>query len=59
MRKQLPKDRTKRIKTAFLIFPKTIDGEKRWLEKATWEEYCLSSDIYGQTFWYGIKWINK
>ncbi len=59
MRKQLPKNHTKRTRTKFLFFPKTIKGEKRWLEKATWEEYCLSSDTSGQTFWYGIRWIDS
>lgn len=31
-----------RIKEKFLIFPKTIDNELRWFERARWEERYLT-----------------
>jgi len=34
----LPTEGDKRIRTSFLLWPKTIKQETRWMEKATWEE---------------------
>lgn len=47
-------NRATRIVSRFLWFPKLIDREWRWLERATWEE-----KNYG--FYYGFrayKWEN-
>ena len=46
-----PENGTLRIKRKFLFFPKIINGEFRWLEKAMW------SELY-QYKWYTIKWID-
>jgi hypothetical protein len=40
---QNPKKGDTKIKTKFLWFPLTINNEKRWLEKATYE---LKYDVY-------------
>ncbi len=50
--KPLPDKLTTRIRSRFLWFPKVIERELRWLEKATWEEvyYCG---------WTPDKWIDK
>ena len=43
-----------RVIKMFLLFPKTIYGEMRWLEVATWKEQ-LNSDFK----WNAIGWINE
>jgi len=35
MRKIYPKDGDRRTVSRFLLFPRTIDHERRWLEKVT------------------------
>lgn len=56
----------KRTKNKFLWFPLSINGETRWLEKASWKEQVKerlhSSDPYGYDFdeiylWEPIKWL--
>lgn len=52
----------KRIRSAFLWFPKYIEGRLRWLERATWVEkydYAYYSDICGENIWWwkGVEWI--
>lgn len=37
-RSKKPQIGDRRIVTRFLLFPKRINREVRWLEKATWEE---------------------
>jgi len=37
-----PKTGDVRVRDKFLLFPKTIDGETRWMERAKWVEH------YGQ-----------
>lgn len=66
MRKFLPKEGDTRIKTKFLILPKIINHERRWLEIASYKQqvsivkilYDASSVeyVYG---WKDIEWINK
>jgi len=46
-----------RVRTAFLFFPKGIDGEWRWLEIAKWEETCWVG-ASGNVYWINQKWIN-
>lgn len=42
-----------RIKTGFLIIPKKLGDEWRWLEVASWEqEYCAG-------IWWSTKWIKE
>jgi hypothetical protein len=45
----------KRNKTRFLVFPKWIHGETRWLETATWEE--RHDDYPGFIGYRATKWI--
>ena len=53
-----------RICKKFLIFPKTIDNERRWLETAKWEEmyqdnpFMYPSDGGPYMEWVAIKWID-
>lgn len=63
--KELQEDywaRTKKTKTKFLWWPLTIDGETRWLEKAT-IEYMVkhSKDIFCDSYyhWQPWKFLNK
>jgi 5'-deoxynucleotidase YfbR-like HD superfamily hydrolase len=50
-----------RIKEKFLLFPKRIDNEWRWLEKAkykqVYERYYFDFDGYYEL--YNLKWRNK
>lgn len=58
----------KRMRKAFLLFPKTIGNECRWLEVAEWEEVCRCKTEYFVNryyeltineiiWWEGIRWI--
>lgn len=38
MRQVYARQGTTRLKTRFLFFPREIGNERRWLERATWEE---------------------
>ena len=67
MRKKCPnkeniQDGTERIRQKFLWFPKRIDSECRWLEKAEWLESSQRMwDVtcgHEWTEWIGIKWLN-
>jgi len=53
MRWKVATDGDARTKTRFLWFPKCIDSEMRWLEKATFEQKYRWTDG-----WTDIKWIN-
>ena len=52
----------KRIVKRFLLFPKRIKDERRWLETATWEqEYCFyyATYRYGDSYcWVDIRWVD-
>lgn len=41
--KATPKTGDLRAKTAFLWLPRHMDGEWRWLEKASWQQLCMVS----------------
>ena len=50
-------------KNKFLWLPLEINGESRWLEKASWKERCYHyrhpSLVFG-SFWYSpIEWIDE
>lgn len=53
-----------RIRKAFLIFPRTIHNEMRWLEIVSWEEefHVSSSSIIdsggGVGYWESLRWID-
>lgn len=54
--KEGPKWGDRRIKTRFLLFPKCMGGEWRWLETATWiQEYEFRST---EDYYYG-KWVDQ
>ena len=45
-----------RIITKFLLFPKTINHEMRWLEYSTYTKfYGMVNGVYK---WYDLKWID-
>ena len=49
-----PRPGDKRVKTRFLLFPKTINGERRWLETATWTEYLWAH--WDGSVWEDLCW---
>ncbi len=53
MRWHEPKFNDTRIKARFLLFPKMVRSQTRWLEYAKWKE--LYSADYG---WIAVEWIN-
>ena len=62
MRKQYPKKYESRIKTRFLLFPKRIGRERRWLEDASWREEFVPSYplLYPDVldgYWIPMEWI--
>lgn len=59
MRKIYPRKNELRVRSAFLIFPRTIKNEKRWLERATWEQICITP-YKNETlvFWEDTQWID-
>jgi hypothetical protein len=61
MRRTLPKEGDLRVRRGFLLNRKTIDGEERWLEWASWtEEYKhhprWPGDKEGYVYWTLIAW---
>ena len=51
----------KRQITEFIIFPKCLNGEWRWLEKATYEQVVKPEfDYFGmyKYHWVSTKWID-
>jgi len=55
MRWGFDKVKGQRFKTRFLIFPKCIKNEWRWLETAKWEECYREPNL----LWKSIMWINE
>jgi len=68
-RRQKPLLGSFRLKTAFLLWPRTLpvsknrssDKETRWLGRATWIEKCVE-DVYSpyspsSRFWIGLYWV--
>jgi hypothetical protein len=56
-----PRNTSTRVRSGFLWFPKEIEMETRWLERATWVEECVHY-IYVRTGkkasykWEPIRW---
>lgn len=46
-----------RIVTKFLLLPKTIGCQTRWLERASWEQ-VWNCDVLG-TYWKDSKWSDN
>jgi hypothetical protein len=62
MRKKYPKKYESRTKTKFLLFPKRIGTELRWLETASWREEFVPEHpiLYPNNldgYWRPLKWI--
>lgn len=53
MRWKAPNKHDTRTKTRFLIFPKKLGNEWRWLEVASWVEE------YSAGFWWGERWVEE
>ena len=49
---------TTRIKNKFLLFPKIIDGEIRWLCKAKWMETKKSGTMEDGPTWEAEIWLD-
>jgi len=55
MRRRFYREGSRRVRTAFLWLPRTIDYEERWLERATWEEEYLERN---PGYFKGVRWID-
>lgn len=57
-KRERPNNGAKRIKTKFLLFPRIIDKEFRWLEKATYSQLYLKYDSGPFRFsqWINVEW---
>ena len=45
--------------TKFLIFPKTINGETRWLEKVTYTQVVVYNILHDTGIkWKDCKWVD-
>ena len=58
MRKRYPPNKARRVRRAFLLLPKQIGGETRWLEWACWlDEY--SANIWPTGVWFARRWVSE
>jgi len=58
--KQNDYDGETRIVSKFLLFPRKIGSEWRWWENAKIEQRCsFEYDLYHDTFWEDIRWVNE
>lgn len=46
------------IRSGFLYFPKTIKGETRWWEWATWQTEIRMTMASGKAYRAAIRWID-
>ncbi len=53
-----PKENTYRTRKGFLLFPKTLDGETRWLEYTQWIQRFVNWPYYGD-LWVDWAWADK
>ena len=51
-----PKDNEERLVSKFLLFPKTINGTTRWLEKVTFLQYYFLP-VSGSGWWRNKEWV--
>ena len=62
MRKKHPVGGQRRLRSRFLLLPKTLEcggrRETRWLERATWlEEYVEPFNAFGKAGWKACHWV--
>jgi len=54
VRKEPPRDETKRFVARFLLLPLSINGQTRWLERAVWlEQYDALTSRWIPQKWHG------
>lgn len=53
------KDSYTRVRRRFLLLPRCIDGEWRWLEFATWRQERWVSSLTGARYWDDVCWIDS
>lgn len=58
MRWMEPKKGDIKIRNRFLLFPKKINGESRWLEKVKYKEVYQFSYKYQTMFWEETEWVD-
>ena len=56
MRGSIRKRGETRVKSGFLLFPKWINHQWRWLEYAKWEQRWSSGLFHYE--WWNIKWVD-
>ena len=56
--KAIPEIGDTRLRNSFLMFPKRILDETRWLEKAVWLEKFLELTSGEKDVWVPIRWGN-
>lgn len=54
-----PKVWDRRTVSGFLLFPKTIGREQRWLERATWEELYTPGNMFSPGLWDAVRWVDS
>jgi hypothetical protein len=57
MKWKLPKDGDERVITKFLIFPLTLNDERRWLEKVEINQVYVKAPLYHK--WVNIKFSDQ
>ncbi len=57
IRKYYPGDR--QVCKAFLVFPKTINGDRRWLEVGEWEDELQLEQNNPNPVWKPIRWADQ
>ncbi len=59
--RRVPNTGEKRVRSAFLLFPKIIGNKGKWLVNAKWEEeYCMwthTTDGYRIYGWTANRWL--
>jgi len=49
--KSLPEVKEIVHENVFLLFPKQVNGQWRWLEKASWVDHQSESGYWSSSFW--------
>ena len=51
-----PHQGRERDRSGFLLFPKSMQGETRWLERAVWRQRYETN--YADDGWTDLEWLN-
>lgn len=51
-------DGDRKTKRTFLLFPKQIGNEIRWLEWTSWEQIYVVSKDYTSAYWIDLGWLD-